>query len=325
MNAAVDAAVCLLLVSAAVVGVVSVEQSPPATPGRADAVAEALATTTAQVDYSLAPGVRGLRESNAAAESVCRGSDLALDSPELDRTAHGSLAGLLARAATATSGVDDPRIRDDASGIDGAQVSTAAAADVDAAALVDEPLTRTRADFRRSVRDAVRARTGATVRVDATWRPYPGAPVGGTVSVGPEPPEDGVHAATLVVPTGVEPISASEHLTFERLGEAVAARTVEILVPPGPARVTLRGDDPAAALVRYRYARLGAATNVSLAEPLVTEDTDAANGRVASALAPRLTADLRARHDTPSEAAESVSVSTVRVVVRTWNPPAEGR
>lgn len=301
MNAAIDAVVFLLLVSAAVVGLITVEQSPPATSGNADAVADALATTTAQVDYSLAPGVRGMAASGAASDRP----DIALDSPELDRTAHGSLAGLLARATTATSGVD---------------LASSVGPNTGASSADIPPLTRTRASFRSGVRDAVRARTGATVRVDATWRPYPGAPVGGSVGVGPAPPADGVHAATLVVPTGVDSVPGSARTTFESLGAAVAERTVAVLLPPGPARITLRGDDPAAALVRHRYARLEAETNASLAEPLATEDTEAANERLAAVLAPRVTDDLRARYDTPGAAADAVSVASVRVVVRTWSP-----
>ncbi|WP_238993892.1 DUF7284 family protein [Halobellus captivus] len=314
MNVAIDAVVSLLLVSAAVVGLVTIEQSPPATPGAADAVADALATTTAQVDYSLAPGIRELDARDAASG----GSEIPLDSPELDRTAHGSLAELLARATTATSGVDLEASADP-------NASTPRASEV-------QPLTRTRASFRRGVADAVRTRTGATVRVDATWRPYPGSPVGGAVGVGPTPPRNGVHAATLVVPTGIEPVPASATTDFESLGAVVADRTVAVLVPAGPAKTTLRGNDPSAALVRHRYARLEAVTNeatseenVSLAEPLATEDTAAANARVTAALAPRIADELRARYDTPTAAAEAVTVSSVRIVVRTWSPASEVR
>ena len=294
MNAAIDAAVALLLISAAV-GVVVTADRPPATPadsGRADAVADTLAATTAAVNYSLTPGIRELNRSEA-------GADLSTDTDELDRTTHGSLAGLLARAATATSGV--------------------AAVDPEG-----KPLTRTRVGFRRAVRDAVRARTGAGIRIDATWRPYPDAPVGGHVGVGVEPPADGVHAATLVVPTGVEPIPATATVDFGWLGRAVAARTVEVLVPAGPARITLRGDDPEAALVAHRYARLESRTDTSLAEPLATEDTAVANARITDSLGERMAADLRRDYDHPSDAADAVSVSSVRIVVRTWSGPGGG-
>lgn len=304
MNAAFDAGVCLLLVSAGVVGLVTVDQAPPATPGRADAVADALATTTAQVDYSLTADRRAL---NASGVAVAGEGTFAPDSPELDRTAHGSLAGLLARAAVAESGVAPDATDPDAT-----------------TEVLPGPLTATRAGFGRGVANAVLARTGARVRVDATWRPYRGAPVGGHLGVGPEPPAGRVHAATLVVPTGSEPVPRSARADFERLGAAVADRTVAVLVPAAPARVTLRGDDPTAALVRHRYVRLARATNASLAEPLATEDTHAANARIARRLEARMTADLRRAHDTPDAAAEAVSVDSVRIVVRTWSA-SEGR
>jgi hypothetical protein len=292
MNAAIDAVVALLLISAAV-GVVVTGGGAPASatdPGRADAVADALAATTATVNYSLTPGVA---ESNRSTVGTGDGT------PELHRTTHGSLAGLLARATTASSGV------------------------ARGTGPPEEPLTRTRVGFRRAVADAVRARTGAFVRIDAVWQPYPDAPVAGRVGVGPEPPGDAVHAATLTIPTGVEPIPAAATVTFEALGRAVAARTVGVLVPHGAARVTLRGGGSEATLVAHRYARLAAATNASVADPLGTEDTAAANARVAEALGARMATDLRSRYDHPGQAAEAVSVSSVRIVVRTWAAPSE--
>lgn len=298
MNAAIDAVVALLLISAAVGVVVtgSGAQTPQSAPDRADAVADALAATTATVNYSLAPGVRELNHPSART-----GRGPPDGNPELHRTAHGSLASLLARATTASSGV------------------------ANGSGPPEEPLTQTRVGFRRTVRDAVVARTGGSVRIDAVWRPYPDAPVGGRLGVGPEPPGEVVHAATLTIPTGVEPVPAEATVTFEALGRAVAARTVEVLVPQDAARVTLRGDDPTAALVAHRYARLANATNASVAGPLATEDTAAANARLTDALAVRITRDLRAEYDHPGQAVEAVSVSSVRIVVRTWGGPQEGR
>jgi hypothetical protein len=291
MNAAIDAVVALLLISAAVGVVVTGggASSADPNPDRADAVADALAATTATVNYSLASGVDELNRSTPEPDRQVREA-------ELRRTTHGSLAGLLARAATTSSGV---------------ALGTAENPE-------RKPLTRTRAGFRRAVRDAVRARTGAGVRVDAVWRPYPDAPAGGRVGVGPDPPDEEVHAATLTIPTGVEPIPAEATVTFGMLGRAVASRTVEVLIPHDAARITLRGDDPEAELVAHRYARLAAATNTSVTDPLATEDTDAANARLTEALAVRMTAELRSEYDHPSDAAEAVSVSSVRIVVRTW-------
>lgn len=89
-SAALDACLCLLLVSAAAISVTSVSQ-PDAEPDRADAVAETLAVETAQVAYTLRP-VEGERSEAG---------------PEYDRNAHGTLASLLARAAVSTVRVDD--------------------------------------------------------------------------------------------------------------------------------------------------------------------------------------------------------------------------
>lgn len=94
-SAALDACLCLLLISAAAVSVTSVTQ--PDTGGdRADAVAETLAVETAQVTYTLKPA--GGQRNEA--------------SPEYDRTTHGSLASLLAQAGVGTVRVDgDPLTR----------------------------------------------------------------------------------------------------------------------------------------------------------------------------------------------------------------------
>lgn len=80
VSTVVDAALCLLLVSAAALALAGVERSPPPERGDAAAVAESLAATTATVDYRL------------PASAVER------DRPR-NRTAHGTLASLLADAA----------------------------------------------------------------------------------------------------------------------------------------------------------------------------------------------------------------------------------
>lgn len=82
---ALDAGLCLLLVSAAALTVVGT-QEPDLPAGRADATAETLAVTTGNVSYSLATDGR---------EVGAPGSE----SGELDRVAHGTFAELLARAA----------------------------------------------------------------------------------------------------------------------------------------------------------------------------------------------------------------------------------
>ncbi|SFF92564.1 hypothetical protein SAMN04488063_0819 [Halopelagius inordinatus] len=287
MNAAVDAAVCLLLVGAAVFGVSTV--SDPVETGdsaRTDAVAESLATSTTTVTYALRPGTGPVRGTPAAFPRE-NGSDFR-------RTTHGTFAGLLARAAVDTAGFDD------------------------------DSLTGSRDDFRRAVREATAGSfETSNLRIDAEWRPYPGSPVGGRVGVGTEPPETArVHAATLSVPSGADPVPVAAD-DFETLGLAVSERVVETLVPRETAIIALRGDYPSSALMWHRYGRLGEELGVSVERDLRAENATASNRRLADALAPRVESDLRDRFDSPSEAASAVDVHRVRIVVRAWE--SEGR
>ncbi|ELZ95977.1 DUF7284 family protein, partial [Haloferax sulfurifontis] len=108
-----DVTVCLLLVSASIGLVVTADAGADTGLGGdaavdADGVASSLATGTATVNYSLAPGVDAADPSLLDADGV--------DPRELERTAHGSLAGLLARAALGAVTVDGARVtraRDD--------------------------------------------------------------------------------------------------------------------------------------------------------------------------------------------------------------------
>ena len=288
VNAAVDAAVFLLLLGAAVVGLTAADAGPGAgaadadADGGADAVANVLATSTATVNYTLSPGARRAAESGADFERTA--------GPEFERTTHGSLAGLLARAAVGTAGFGD------------------------------DPVTHARDGFRSAVRDAVAARLEPVgLRVDAVWRPYPDSPVEGRVAVGEVPPATATtDTATLSVPAGTRPLAANETRDFSSLSSAVARRTVETLAPAGQMRLALRGDAPVSTLVGYRYDRLAAELNTSVDSRTADADTEAANRRLAAALAPRVESDLRARYDSPEDAAAAVGVAEVRIVVRTW-------
>ncbi|ADQ68019.1 hypothetical protein C499_16142 [Halogeometricum borinquense DSM 11551] len=290
VNATLDAAVFLLLLGAAVVGLTTADagSQPTLDDGRSDAVANVLATSTATVNYSLSPGARRANESGADFRRT--------SGPEFERTTHGSLAGLLARVTVGTAGFDGT------------------------------PVTHARDDFRSSVREAITARLVPTgLRIDAAWRPYPDAPVEGHVAVGASPPQSAAtDAATLTIPTRTQSLPANETDDFESLSNAVAAQTIETVAPASRTRLALRGDPPVSTLVRYRYARLAAALNVSVEDPIADADTDVANQRLADALAPRVESDLRARYDSPADAAAAVSVSEVRIVVRTWGDESEG-
>ena len=87
---ALDACLCLLLISAAAVTVTSTPASTADETDRADAVAETLTAATADVPYTLQPVPDGDADTT----------------PEYERVAHGTLVSLLADAAVRTVRVD---------------------------------------------------------------------------------------------------------------------------------------------------------------------------------------------------------------------------
>jgi hypothetical protein len=291
-SAVVDASLCLLLVSAAALSVVVAERPAPGSAvdadaeGRADAVAESLATTTAAVNYTLGPGAR--RATGTGVRFPRTGG------PEFRRHDHGSVTGLLVDAAVANVVVDG------------------------------RPLTRTRDDYVRRVRNATRSATPtAGVRIVAVWRPYPGASLGGRVAVGPRPPADAtVHAATLALPSGLPSartaaLDASDR-GYGAVATVVAERTVAGLFPPEALRYALRADYPVSALARHRYLRAGSLLGADVHGPVTTGRTARANDALAAALAERVESELRGEFDSPRAAARAVDASRVVVVVRTW-------
>lgn len=280
---ALDACICLLLVSAAAVTVTSVPQ-PSAEPDRADGVAETLTATTADVAYSLRP-VPGQAESGDGATAGVK----------YERTAHGTLTSLLARAAVRTVRIDG------------------------------DPLTETNAGFAEAVRAAVRERLPARTQVVVRFQPYPGSHLGREMRVGPTPPPNAdVNAATVRAPSGVSPPAnpdaVAERDGFAGLGRVVAAELVEGLFPPEKGRLALAGDPPVDGLVRHRYARASDHYGVETAEPIENGNTERANSRLAGGMAERVSADLRAAFDSPEEAAASLRLDAVRISVRTWSP-----
>lgn len=282
-----DAALCLLLVSASVGTLAVVDPSPTAaTPPDADARAETVATATATVNYTLAPGARRATGTGVAFPRT--------EGPEFGRTAHGPLSGLLARAALGRVAVGDER------------------------------LTHARDDLAAGVSEAVSAAVGgARTQVVADWRPYPGAPVGGRVTVGDDPPPTAdVDAARLAVGRGEavdrERARRAAARGYGPLARLVANRTVETLFPADEMAFALAADYPVSALVRHRYRRAAALTGADVGE--VDHDrVDEANDRLAAALAARFERDMAARFDSPGRAARAVRVGEVRVVVRRWS------
>ncbi|WP_335999879.1 DUF7284 family protein [Halorientalis halophila] len=290
-----DAALFLLLVGAAV-GTLTLGTSPPPTAAddAADGVADALTTSTASVEYTLAPGAR-------------RASSRVVDFPVTEgatfrRTSHGTLASHLATATLGNLSVRGQRV------------------------------AHTRADYQRVVTNATRNLTRERdylARIRARWEPYPDAPVRGVFAVGPTPPPDTeVHAETVTVASGFP--SAREdarrlaetdsNTTFERLGSIVAERVVRGLFPPDRTRSALLADYPVEELVTYRYERLGRLLGTNATGRALADDATGANAELERALGETLAADLRTRYRSPDAAAEAVSVGRVRITVRTWSP-----
>jgi hypothetical protein len=133
--------------------------------------------------------------------STLAATEVTVDYERGDRTrhAHGSLAGLLADAAVANGTPGE------------APNFTAAVTRATLPALAGE---------------------GWHGQVVATWRPYEGAERGGTVLAGPDPPAGAdVHAATMRVPSGIGPASATARSAATRAGyPGVAAALADAVV-----------------------------------------------------------------------------------------------
>lgn len=287
-----DATLCLLLVSASAVAVTTVPGDHGSTGGAstatADAAAETLATSTATVNYTLAPGARrvpgaGITFPTREGTSFCR-------------TTHGTLAALLADAAMGRVTIGGER------------------------------LTHARDDLVDGVRGAVRAAVGGThTQVVAVWSPYPGAPVRGRMTVGERPPPRAdVRAATVVAASGdarADLQAGGGAEDYDAVARSVAERTVQVLFPATAMRYALGADYPISALVRRRYARAGRLSDASgLLERVRRGEVRAANRRLTAALAHRFERDLRREFETPAEARSAVAVGRVRIVVRRWSP-----
>lgn len=289
VSTVLDVATCLLLVSAAVT--VLATAAPPAGDGGptrpASEVADSLGTSTAQVSYSVVPTDRDV--------------PVDVDSPEradgeFERTAHGTLASLLASTVVADARVDGERLLP-------------------------------RDGFERATTNATStalAEFDAAVRVDARWEPYPGAAVSGTATVGAEPPADAdVRAATLTPSSGIycsgeRAERAAEHDGFDGVAEVVADCLVDGLLPPEALRRALHGGPVESVMAEQRFHRVGSVLGVDVDGPVARNDPANANERLAAALADRIAGDLRETYDEPTDAAANLAVDEVQITVRTW-------
>lgn len=264
VSTVLDAALFCLLVTAAV-ATLAVPSAPPPEEGTADGTARALATSTVTVEHG-------------------------------DRTAHGTPATLLGRAAVRSATLD----------------GTATAAG---------------GRFRRAVADAahrVARHRSHGVRLRAAWRPYPDASLRGVVTAGPTPPPDADVDATQVVVPGPVPVveeralEAASRDGYAGVARVLAAAVVRARFPPEAARLALYGPGTADRTAA-RYQAFAGAVGVSVDEPLGAANATRANRRLAAALAARIERDLRGTFDDPSAAARGLTAGRVTVTVRTWS------
>jgi hypothetical protein len=294
VSSVLDAALFALFLGGAIV-TLTLPAAPAPDEDRADAVADTLATTTAEVEYTLSPQPWGGRARGVAFPWT--------DGRSFRRTAHGTLAEHLATAAVGSVAVDGRRA------------------------------THTYSGFANAVSNATRNATRGRrqrVAVRAVWEPYRSASVRGVASVGPTPPATSdVHAARLTVDSGMpavraEALAAARKHSYAGVARVVARGVVRGLFPPNATRHALLADYPVNRLADHRYRRfgrlLGTGTSEFVAVSANRRDVAGANARVRRVLAARLATDMRARFDDPRAAARAVSVGDVTIAVRTWSP-----
>ena len=289
ISTVVDVMVCLLLLSAAIVAVTlpATESAPERT---VDETATVLATTTADIEYRLSAEALN-RAGPDDSGTVSSGTT---DRPAWlgDRKRHGTLAGLLARAAVTNASYRGHRLAPEA------------------------------APFRASVRTEANAVLPERIAVRARWEPYPDAPISGTVTAGETPPPDvSVQTATLRVPlpelaADIEPTETAE---YDTIAGSTADAIVSGLLPA--TRGELSTDD---GLVRsaldHRYRVLAGEAPIQVTRLLLGDRVESLNGRVSNALAQQLAADMRVRFDSPAAAAAAVNSGTVWLTVERWSP-----
>jgi hypothetical protein len=280
-SAALDACLCLLLISAAAITVTSAPASSPDwETDRADAVAETLTAETADVVYTLrpVPGSDGNPEAN----------------PEYDRLGHGTLASLLADAAIRT-------VRVDGNPLTGTNEGFAAA--------VRETVAQRLPDRTRVV---VRWEPYPGSHLGRTFAVGPTPPTNADVNAATVRAPSGV--------SSLEGARAASAGGYHKLGRVVAESLVDGLLPPEKGRLALGDDAPVSGLVQYRYRRASEAYGVETADAIERGDTRAANDRITAAMADRVAEELRRGTENPGTAVESLELDTVEISVRTWSP-----
>jgi len=281
-----DVLLCLLLVSASAGVIVDgVPSDDRQTEAHAAAAATTLTATTATVEYRLDP-------------ADDPPSWVANPSARHRRTAHGTLASLLAEAALSRTTVR------------GHRVSTASR------------------EFERRVARITMSRlrrSGVRFAVDVRWTPYRGAPVNGSFHVGGHPPPQAdVQATTFRVDSGMAPAepqarSIARGSRYYGVAMVAADRVVGGRFPPDRTRIALRGDYPDDTVTATRYRRAGRLVGAGPLHPGRTSVADL-NSALVVGFAGLLHDDMQSRFERPTAAAAALRTESVRITVRAWSP-----
>ncbi|WP_380675485.1 DUF7284 family protein [Salinigranum sp. GCM10025319] len=288
VSTVLDVTLFVLLVSAAVLSVVTAGGGPtddPAAVGRDEATVETLATATTTVHYEI-------------------GVENGTDDP-ITRVGHGTLAELLAEAALANVTVDGTRVSPYAGGF------TTAVADA----------VRPVLDGRTQVAATWTPYPGSSLRGRVAVGPAP--PADATVHAATLAIDSGVPAARDPA-VDVAANAATTDTGYDRVAEVVSRRTVDGLFPPRRTHTALDGDAVDAGVTRATFDRMASAygseaTLDSDARDGDVAGDDAARFDLSVAVANRTSAELRERFESPEAAAASVETGRVTVVVRTWS------
>jgi hypothetical protein len=212
-----------------------------------------------------------------------------------ERRAHGTLAVLLGRAAVANSSIEG------------------------------ESLAPSRSDFGGQVCSTTRARIADPNRTNiaVSWEPYGGAPLRGSVTVGPAPPPAAdVTVATLTVPSPAETHQEDALRVvdggYQAVATVVANAVAETLLPGSRLEASASRQSPTAVVSSTRFRAFSAGLGLSVDSLLAEGKISTARNRVSQALADRFAADMRERFATPERAASAVRVGTIDVVIRRW-------
>ena len=283
ISTVLDATLCLLLVTASVVTLVGV---PHASELERDNAKRDIA------ERDTAETVSEVVTTSTANVTYALG-----DGRRRTRTTHDTLAGLLVTAAVTNASADG------------------------------RPAFPVSDGFRRAVARTVTRtldRPEVSVQVTARWTPYRGSPLGGRVTAGETPPASAdVRAAVISVPSGfpssrTAALAAARRDGYDGVARVVLERVVGGLFSPDATRTALRSEphvaDPLVA--RYRAVARASDTNVEIA--LTSGDPEQANRNVRRGMVADHEGHLR-RFETPTAAAEAVSVGRATVIVRTWS------